>query len=482
MKKMLYIIPVLFIIVIPFLVGVNDNKSSVNTYYMVSYKGEQLGLVESEKKLLSYIDSKQNEIKEKYLVDQVDIPADIYIQKVVTYDKNIENIKDMYSKIIQKTNFSIEGYKVSIAGKNGEKNFNITKYEILEESIKNIINVFVGEEAYNNYLNGTQSEIETLGTYIESIYVENEITTKKEKISVDETIYFNAKDLTYYLLYGEEGYSKKYVASIGDTVESISFKNKISVDEFLMSNPSIINSESLLYPGQEVTIGVIDPQIQITVEQLVTEEAVLNYKSIETVDENRLIGDDEIIIQGENGILKVTSNEKITNGISVYVKQLSTELLKPAIDRVMIKGGKKVSGVGSLKDWAWPVDHVRITDRFGWRINPVTFKRHLHDAVDFASPYGAPIYAANNGVVTIKGNVGTCGKTVEINHNNGYYSVYCHMSKYGNITKGQAVEKGQIIGYIGMTGNTTGPHLHFGIWKGGRAWSGTPIDPLTLYK
>ena len=106
----------------------------------------------------------------------------------------------------------------------------------------------------------------------------------------------------------------------------------------------------------------------------------------------------------------------------------------------------------------------------------------MHPALDIAGlPYGAPIYASNNGVVTMAKYYSTYGNCVIINHNNGYYTLYAHLSSI-NVSVGQVVSKGTTIGKLGMTGSATGPHLHYELWVGGAPWNGgTNINPWRVH-
>ena len=96
--------------------------------------------------------------------------------------------------------------------------------------------------------------------------------------------------------------------------------------------------------------------------------------------------------------------------------------------------------------------------------------------VDYAAPIGTPVMAIGDGVVTFKGYKGGGGHTVKIKHNSTYTSAYLHLSKYGKgVVEGARVSQGQVIGYVGSSGTSTGAHLDFRIWK-----NGTPIDPLKM--
>lgn len=124
-----------------------------------------------------------------------------------------------------------------------------------------------------------------------------------------------------------------------------------------------------------------------------------------------------------------------------------------------------------------PLNYKRISSKFTYaRKHPVYKVVRPHTGVDYAAPAGTPVVAIGDGVVIEKGYKGGGGNSVKIRHNSTYTTAYLHLSKYGkDIAVGKRVNQGQVIGYVGSTGASTGPHLDFRVWKGG-----TPIDPLKM--
>ena len=124
-----------------------------------------------------------------------------------------------------------------------------------------------------------------------------------------------------------------------------------------------------------------------------------------------------------------------------------------------------------------PLNYSRISSGFSYaRRHPVTRKVQPHTGVDYAAPKGTPVMSIGDGVVTSMKYEGAGGNTVRIRHNSVYSTAYLHLSKYGpGLKAGQRVRQGQIIGYVGSTGRSTGPHLDFRVWK-----NGTPINPLKM--
>jgi murein DD-endopeptidase MepM/ murein hydrolase activator NlpD len=123
-----------------------------------------------------------------------------------------------------------------------------------------------------------------------------------------------------------------------------------------------------------------------------------------------------------------------------------------------------------------PVNNAIMRSGFGGRRHPILGYVKMHTGVDWAAPYGTPIFASGNGVVEKVGPEGGYGKYVRIKHNNGYETAYGHMSAFAKgLEPGKRVRQGQIIGFIGSTGMSTGPHVHYEILVNGRF-----VDPMRI--
>ncbi len=142
--------------------------------------------------------------------------------------------------------------------------------------------------------------------------------------------------------------------------------------------------------------------------------------------------------------------------------------------------GSGGNNVGSTENpsnarWLKPCYYTRVSSPFGYRWHPVTGKWAMHNGIDLSSPQGTPIYASRSGTVTIAKYSSTGGNYVTINHGDGYSSSYLHMTHYV-VKVGDYVKAGQLIGYVGSTGRSTGPHLHFSI-----SYKGTYVNPADYY-
>ncbi len=133
--------------------------------------------------------------------------------------------------------------------------------------------------------------------------------------------------------------------------------------------------------------------------------------------------------------------------------------------------GSGGGGGGGSATWIRPCSYIYVSSPFGDRNAPTAGASSYHQGVDLAAPQGTPIYASRGGTVTVAKFSNSAGYYVTINHGDGFSSVYMHMTHYV-VSKGQTVSQGQLIGYVGSTGISTGPHLHFGI-----SYNGTYVNP-----
>ena len=124
------------------------------------------------------------------------------------------------------------------------------------------------------------------------------------------------------------------------------------------------------------------------------------------------------------------------------------------------------------ESWRRPCSWRKLTSPYGYRTHPITGQWKFHNGVDLANSMGTPIYAARSGSVTVATHGKTYGEYVTINHGDGYSSLYAHMTHYV-VSKGQYVTKGQLIGYMGTSGRSNGPHLHFSIF-----YNGSSVNPM----
>jgi len=231
-----------------------------------------------------------------------------------------------------------------------------------------------------------------------------------------------------------------YLVQAGDTVSTIAAQFGISVNTILWENN--LSAYSLIRPGNKLTIlpmtGVThsvkrgEILTSIAAKYAVEQNIILEANKLGSAE--RLAVGQKLIIPGGRKIY--TASSQTARGASAGS---ITDLFKP----------ENLKSIVSNK-LAWPTVGARITQYYSWR----------HHAIDVANKTGTPIYATDAGVIEVAGWGTGYGNQIVIDHGGGRKSRYAHMSKF-YVKKGQAVKKGQVIGAIGSTGRSTGPHLHF---------------------
>jgi murein DD-endopeptidase MepM/ murein hydrolase activator NlpD len=153
----------------------------------------------------------------------------------------------------------------------------------------------------------------------------------------------------------------------------------------------------------------------------------------------------------------------------LYVQSKSYDELAKAVN----SKSKMMASIPAIQ----PIDSrkLRSISGFGYRMHPIYKIRKMHDGMDFASPIGTPIYATGDGVIIAVGPERGYGNRVMINHGYGYVTKYAHMSKFKVRTR-QRIKRGDVIGYVGNTGASTGPHCHYEVYKNGK-----PINPINFF-
>ena len=495
-KKIKILLLLLIIFSMTFTTGFTKMTLKPQNVYRVYLKGKSLGLIKSKEDLETYIDNKNAEIKKKYNVNKVYAPSDLDILKEITYEDNIKTNEEIYNEIKDISPFMIDGYVIKIKGvdtktadgktiKGQSQLLYVLEKKTFTNAIEKTVKSFIPTEEYDNYANDSQKEIQDVGKIIENIYIKNKITIRKTKIPTNNKIYQSEDELSKYLLFGTIEDQAKYTIQEGDTISDVAFNNKISVEEFLIANPDLQDKNSLLSPGQEVTLGILKPQFSVVEEDHVVLREEKNYTSETRYDNDKYVGYEEVLQAGVKGENKVTQKIQKVNGETVNTVTISTEVIKEPINEIIVKGGKQTSyygrGYGNViatkGQWGWPASCASISSGFGWRWGV------LHDGTDIAGcGYGSNIFAAQAGTVVVSSVKSDNGQYIVIDHHNGMYTMYAHLCEGCRyVHEGDYVEKGQVIGGMGRTGAATGVHLHFAIWQGYPYRGGVALDAMQFY-
>ena len=497
-KNVIITILITLIVVVVVIISNTADKlyETANNYYQVYLNGHKIGVIDDDKKLYDLIDNNQSAIKDKYKVDTVYPPTDLKIVATNTFAAKLDDVNTIYNKIEEEDDFAIKGYVVSVKSADTEFKVNVLDKELFYDAAKRFVRAFLNEDEYEKYINNEQEEIVDTGRIIENMKFAEDISIKEDYISVNETIYSDDLDLAYYLLFGENPENKTYKIKLGDTIESISEANKLNVEEFLIANTNYKSEDVILRVGDRVNVTLIEPQLTFVYDLYEIKDEIVYYEKESVTDKNKPIGYSEITTPGQNGINRYKEVYSVTNGErsqEAQVTKLAT--IRDVINQVTTKGPKYSGGgisnnlnpVNTSGDWAWTTNKgYVITSYYGWRWG----KMHQGLDISGAGNFGSPIYAAADGVVSYvyKGCPsrgtgygdpcgGGMGNYINITHEGGYLTRYGHLHQTVVVKPGQTVKKGQVIGYMGNSGSSTGVHLHFEV----RA-NGVAFNPLNLYK
>jgi len=249
----------------------------------------------------------------------------------------------------------------------------------------------------------------------------------------DETLFLNLTNFDPKTL--EPLHFTDYVVQAGDTLSDIALHYNLNIDTIISFN------------------DITDPRrIRIGQTYKIPNRDGLKYKTqkgdtLEGIAKKFDVGQ-TVILDGNN-----LEDSAIQAGVDLFIPgaRLNSTDLKILLGELFM----------------WPMKNYRITEYFGWRIHPITHLRAKHIGIDITSYFRAPIYAASSGrVIAVETQVGNFGKFILIQHPRGFTTLYAHLDSF-NVQVGQYVNQGQVIGRMGNTGLSTGPHLHFSVLKNG---------------
>ena len=218
-------------------------------------------------------------------------------------------------------------------------------------------------------------------------------------------------------------------------------------------------------------------QLNLESEKRTLEEARVQLAADEEALEEKRAESDELLRdlekQAEEYELLMAESEALQDELMQEIAAKEKELAAAKYDEYLAKLALQGENPPSDATWLTPVSGYTITSPFGMRVHPILGTSKMHNGIDMACNQGTPIYATRAGTVTVASyQAGGAGNYVSINHLDGFASIYMHMTHYV-VSAGQSVSQGQLIGYVGSTGLSTGPHLHFGI-----SYAGTYVNPL----
>ena len=295
-----------------------------------------------------------------------------------------------------------------------------------------------------------------------------------KEVTLENGIYFNEsfqqENDVESMLSGVQQQEKIYTVQTGDTLWSIAQKNDLTFRELCELNTNFkgaaLTETSNIQAGDELIVTKQEATLEVRITKIETWQEEIPYASETTKSNEYNVGTKKTTQAGENGIRSVTAQRVYdTNGTQLSQQILSTEVIKEPVTEKIVVGTKKqakTSYITGSGQFIWPVPGYRNCSRW---------YGGSHKGVDICAAAGTPIYASAGGTVTKAGynraGAGNgYGNSIIINHGNGYTTLYAHCLSLV-VHAGQSVKQGQLIGYVGSTGRSSGNHCHFEIRRNG---------------
>lgn len=292
--------------------------------------------------------------------------------------------------------------------------------------------------------------------FVEDISVKTEFVNSKDIVSDEDAFNIFTENIA-----GE----RKYTIKEGDTLWGIAQNAGMSLDELLKAN-SGMTEDSILQLDSEINLVVAVPRVSVkTVEDAqYTDVAPREVITVENANEYKTYK--KVLEEGADGVKTITARITNINGVEESREIVKEEITKAPVAQKIEIGTMQTPPKKAVGSFKYPV-YGRLSSGFGARWG------RSHKGIDLAAPYGSSVYASDGGTVTFAGwNSGGYGYLVIIDHENGYQTYYGHNSSLA-VSAGERVYQGQVVAYVGSTGDSTGNHVHFEVRK-----NGVPQNPM----
>lgn len=272
---------------------------------------------------------------------------------------------------------------------------------------------------------------------------------------------------------GEGGGARTYRTEEGETGYTVMEHTQLDWDTLVALNPDLQDPADVLPSRMQLITGLTSPELlKVKVVERRTRQEEIPYEEVQSESSEYNFGDTVLVQEGENGLQEITEDYTYIDGVNTEVNVVRVDVIKQPVTRETVKGTRLASGmVGYIGSgsFIWPVPKYTYVSR--WMSS-------YHKGADICAPYGTPIYASDAGVVQVAAPHYSYGNYIIIDHGNGFKTLYGHMSSFAEgMAAGVTVKQGDVIGYVGSTGNSTGNHCHFEMYQNGVLFSAQSLFP-----
>lgn len=437
-----------------------DSKKDSNTVYYVYLEDEYVGMISDKDIIEKLKDKKISEFKnvmdKKY---KLTVGSDLTLIPEQVGSGAKTNDREVIKKLDEQLAVEAEATAIVLDGKAAVY---VLDKKTAEKVIEALTLRFVSKEELEQLKKtkeamkeGKLPPLKENESRLLDVKLSKKVSYSSEVVPTNKVL--DVDEAVEYLLKGTLE-KKEYTVQEGDVLGKIASKHGMTVKELLAINPGL-KEDSLLQIGQKVNVTGYAPLVEVITEKEVFKKEKIPYKTQVKNDSSLFKGTTKVQQNGQEGLKEVTYKISLANGTEITREALKEKIIKEPVDKIVLKGTKVIPSRGT-GSFIWPTYGGYISSYQGTRWGK------FHKGIDIARPYNRAIKAADNGVVVFAGWDGGYGNKVIIDHRNGFRTVYAHLASI-SVRVGQTVQKGQHIGIMGSTGNSTGVHLHFEIYRNG---------------
>lgn len=430
--------------------------------YHVYVGNEYMGSVSSEETINELVAKKEEEASMQYEELSIDASSHIKVIPELVYKTEI-NESETLEKLDETITAEAQAYALTVNGETVAYLKDAIDYEDVLNQIKlQYVTQEQLDELKKRKLYSTDVPPLALNeTRILEVLLKEEVSGSETKILPDQIL--PVEDALELLTSGSIE-KVLYEVQSGDVLGAIANKHGLKLEELFVLNPDI-TEDTILKIGQQLNVTAVKPFISVVVAYETLVDEVIDFEKVSKDDNTLPKGETKVIQTGVEGKKQANYRLEDLNGVYNGKSVISEKILVEPIDQITHIGTKIIPARGT-GSFGWPASGGYISSKMGSRWGA------YHRGIDIAKPSNYTIKASDNGRVTFVGRDGTYGNKIIINHNNGYETVYAHLSSM-KVQVGQVVSKGAAIGVMGSTGRSTGVHLHFEVHK-----NGSYVNPL----
>lgn len=422
--------------IVVYLFGATVYVQSQSTYYRVVMKGETLGYVAGQQTVGDAVALAERDASREYGFP-VYLASPPSVEQIVTQDRyetlSLQALADRLRAagdfLTRATVLVVDGQEVAALPS--------------REAAQSVL-----DQLKARYVRELQSSVKGGKLEVRKVTIRQKVRLEeRDNVPVEQVQ--DAVQVLARLAAGKEE-EKVHVVKEGESPWTIASANGMSVDDLLAANPDV--DPEHLQPGQELRLNVPEQWISFESEEVLVVSERVPFATRREYDDKLEAGQQRVKQEGEYGEKTITYAIRRQDGRIVDRVKVKEEVTREPVDRVVVIGTKPVAGVSTGR-FIWPL-RGRITSNYGPRWGSV------HTGIDIDGVTGQAVRAADGGTVVSTGWDGAYGYAVQIRHEGGLYTFYAHLSRIA-VRTGQGVAQGEVIGYVGSTGYSTGSHLHF---------------------